>query len=645
MGNRYVLLVGIDTYLQNDHEKPGTGQAVSLNNLQGCVNDIGLLKNLLQTAFHVHKLTILTSSEASETPGTPQEASDKLPTFDNIKREFDNVYNSAQSGDLFFFHYSGHGGRLPKLSTSPEDRSADPSLLTVDYCRGKPAIRGWQLNQWLKRLSEKRIQVIVSLDSCYSAGSWRNEGSLRTPPDWTPRPNGPEDEAAGEHRHNNRDCEMDVSWDINPDCFTLMAACESTEYAQEKRVDGVSYGMFTYTLADYLTQNRQQEVLSTYRKIRDHISEKIQPQSPRVYGQDRLAFFQNKEIFSATPIPVDTDGKSASLPIGKVHGVKKGAEFATFPPLPEATFRIIEVEEYESRAESVREVAQVLPRFSEVLPSRWSMEGKPLNILVGQNFAAGFLKALQASLMDRVVGNVEVAESPQEAVSHDPEDADFWVKKGVDGAIDIFGPEPLIVRAEPVQGLQITGASDNDKIPQVAAAIAHLVRFKQILNLKDEASEEPLPFRAILEPDRSASGSNFKERDIVKLSIENLGPDELHFTVINLGPGFHVAQLFPQADSPQTLPINGKPYAFKFRLTLPSELRRQSKDGQRYRDIIRIIVTKGRKLSVKSLELPSIWDNIRFKPSSGGRDGVLIEGPDFDWWIEDKIIWMNTGTA
>lgn len=114
----------------------------------------------------------------------------------------------------------------------------DPSLITVDYCCGKPAVRGWQLNVWLNELNEKKVQVIVSLDSCYSGGAWRGNRRFRTPEDWTPPLNLPADEAAATEApsmSNDRNTELEVSWGINPEGFILMAACKSNQRADKSQ--------------------------------------------------------------------------------------------------------------------------------------------------------------------------------------------------------------------------------------------------------------------------------------------------------------------------------------------------------------------------------------------------------------------------
>ncbi len=128
-------------------------------------------------------------------------------------------------------------GEYLETSHSKDDRSKDPSLMAVNYCCEKPAVREWQLNVWLKELDEKKVQVVVSLNSCYLGGAWRGDGFFRSPEDWIASPNLSADEAAATEtssKLNSCDAELEVSWGINLKGFTLMAACQSNRRASEK---------------------------------------------------------------------------------------------------------------------------------------------------------------------------------------------------------------------------------------------------------------------------------------------------------------------------------------------------------------------------------------------------------------------------
>jgi len=125
----------------------------------------------------------------------------------------------------------------------------------------------------------------------------------------------------------HRNGKLDVSWNINPEGFTLMAACKSDQQALEKDVDGKRYGVFTHTLLEYLNNARLQSV--TYRIIRDQMESRIERQTPQTYGRDKLTFLGNEEISLGTPVLVELKDGEIFFPIGRVHGVVEGMQFTT----------------------------------------------------------------------------------------------------------------------------------------------------------------------------------------------------------------------------------------------------------------------------------------------------------------------------
>ena len=87
---------------------------------------------------------------------------------------------------------------------------------------------------------------------------------------------------------------------------------------------------------------------------------------------DRLAFFGNKEPFSATPLVARVDSGRIVLPIGEVHGVRKGSEFTTYPPTSHVTFSVDQVADFECSAPALLiDVQAVVARPPpSILPSQ-----------------------------------------------------------------------------------------------------------------------------------------------------------------------------------------------------------------------------------------------------------------------------------
>ncbi|RKK83887.1 hypothetical protein BFJ68_g17404 [Fusarium oxysporum] len=443
---RFALLVGIDRYLNDGSRKNENGQSLSLGELRGCVNDVQAVTKLLRNEFQIEKPRILTSPPTTSSftsPAEPTESPDRRPTFENIKKEFDTVAEQASPGDLFFFHFSGHGAQLQPTNKSPPGRSTDASLMTVDFCCGKPAA-----------IIETAVTSVI------------------------------------------RDGELEKSWSINPDGLTLMAACKIEQAAAEKTVNGISYGAFTHGLLACLEQNRPSEAIVTYRNLRDQLIKRVSGQTPQMYGRDRLVFFGDEEPFSATPIVVRLEGERIYLPIGKAHGIREKSEFTTYPPMSRATFSVDRVDDFECSAPVRSDYAQTLQQHHyQVIPRRWDLGDDILQVLVHPTLRSEFQLALHAALQERIVGDIEITESND---SYEPGCDVFRVKKRGNGGINLTGPPSLIGYEGPVRGLDLTGVNTAQLATKSAVALAHLSRFRQILSLSNKAAQQLAPFELTL---------------------------------------------------------------------------------------------------------------------------------------------------
>ncbi|KAK8016100.1 hypothetical protein PG993_014289 [Apiospora rasikravindrae] len=638
MPTKYALLVGVDLYITDGLRKHPDGKLVSLPSLQGAMNDVREIQTILrdQFDFDEHEFTVLTSSPSSSDSCVPHEPEDKRPTHANIKGAFEEIHEKAKSGDVFFFHFSGHGALLPTtLSPPANNRPNDASLMTADYCCGKPAVRGWELNEWLRRINEKNVRVIVLLDSCYSGGVRRAGTRFRSPENWTPPPNLPADEEAAQgtqRKPGHRDGDLEECWDINPKGFALMAACQRRGKAAEKDEDGAAYGAFTLALMKYLRDPSYMPSF-TYHDIRDHIAHQLESwdlsQKPQVFGRDRLAFLEDYEPFVAAPIAGTWQEGHLSLPIGTVHGTYEGAEFITISSRSNAVVSIFEVNDRKSKALIQRGSMQGLSQSIKLIPYRWRAK-EALEVVVDPNLGQVFRAMLKSDLEKRIAGDIQCPVTLNLTNKGNPKAIWFRLGKKEDGGIDIFGPESLSGDQGPVRGWMPEGKTDEDRARESATALAHLFRFGQILYLQNE-SENTAPFQATVKQAGTTAAQTFG------YEFQNLDGGELHFAVLILSSGYHVKQLFPVTDTLQTVPSGGR-RSFQFRLTVPDELRRAERRGQQYeyRDIIRTVVTRGKGLSLRSVELPDIWNANRWdeKRSSGlGRDAELQE--DVSWWVQD----------
>jgi len=75
------------------------------NELHGCINDVLAMKETLVKRFGFDESSIEMLTDAPN--------SCKLPTGANIKQALAKMVDGAEAGDMLYFHYSGHGTRIP----------------------------------------------------------------------------------------------------------------------------------------------------------------------------------------------------------------------------------------------------------------------------------------------------------------------------------------------------------------------------------------------------------------------------------------------------------------------------------------------------------------------------------------------------
>ena len=167
---------------------------------------------------------------------------------------------------------------------------------------------------------------------------------------------------------------------------------------------------------------------------------------------------------------------------------------------------------------------------------------------------------------------------------------------------DRLGGRPTIGHDDPVRGITLTHNNSELLAKEIATILGHLTRSSQILALQKLSSPEPGPF----ELDVKREGDHNSLLDIankVKFRLLNTSDDRIFFSILVLGPGFDVRQLYPTGDLPA--PIEpGKTIAVSFKIVIPDAL----KGHCEHRDIIRTIITEAKPASWKSIELPHVWN-------------------------------------
>lgn len=102
----------------------GINYAGTRAELKGCHNDVARMHRCLVERFGFDECEIHVLLDGNS--GTPQ------PTGANIRRALGQLVEDASPGDVLFFHYSGHGTRLPAETGRDDDTGYDECIVPCD---------------------------------------------------------------------------------------------------------------------------------------------------------------------------------------------------------------------------------------------------------------------------------------------------------------------------------------------------------------------------------------------------------------------------------------------------------------------------------------------------------------------------------
>ncbi|XP_059428202.1 metacaspase-9 [Corylus avellana] len=124
--------------------------------LHGCINDVLGMREVLvkELGFEGRHIELLTDAPGSAV----------MPTGANIKKAVDRMVDAAQSGDVLFFHYSGHGTTIPSSKPGHPFRQ-DEAIVPCDF----NLITDVDFREIVNRVPKGASFTIVS-DSCHSGG-------------------------------------------------------------------------------------------------------------------------------------------------------------------------------------------------------------------------------------------------------------------------------------------------------------------------------------------------------------------------------------------------------------------------------------------------------------------------------------------
>jgi len=230
--NKVALLFGINDYSGGD------------NDLNGCLNDLELAQSRLD-GFQIRKFK------------------DSEVTKKRFKNELQYALDNAETGDIIYVHYSGHGTYVPDKNGDEID-GYDEALYLYDG-----ELIDDETGEILQTVKDG-VSVVLLLDSCFSGTATRIKGKVRFMPPSEPK------EA---HKRIKRIFHEDMKW-------IVISGCGENQTSADAYINGKYQGAFTYfAMSTLLTSYTYRQWHS---KIREFLPSRTFEQAPTLEGPDEM---------------------------------------------------------------------------------------------------------------------------------------------------------------------------------------------------------------------------------------------------------------------------------------------------------------------------------------------------------------------
>lgn len=590
--NLHALLIGIDCYLPN--RLPG---GYYYSNLGGCVRDINHVEEFLLRKLGMPHESILKLTATNTGKHQPKEPRAQWPTYENMVSKLKELISKAKPGEQVYIHYSGHGGRTNTIYPELKGKKGlDEALVPTDIGNSETRyFRDVEIAHILKTMVDKGLIVTVVLDSCHSGGATRgfSDAVVRcaTPfpgdseismdfIDSTIRPTdslvAPTDELISSwskiEEGTSRALKPASGWLLEPQGYTLLAACRASESASEYPFNGLeSNGALTYWMLDSLKQIGPG---LTYKSLHDRILVKVHSQfpqqTPQLQGEGNRLVFGSEQVqpfYTIKIMQVDLASDRILLEAGQAHGFRKGAQFAIYTPdadlsLKEQRIALAEVEEL-GATESWAKITGKLRR-DEIVP------GAQAVLLDSGNIR---LQRTVNLLINNIEANIQIEKAINQSgsgfirLSNNKQPADFQITVNDQENYEIRDSAGMaIINLRP--DISVT-EMNSDK--HLVNRLVHLAKYRNVQELDNRDNMSPLANKLIVElagvqsdfdpvdapnptPFNNPGNTpmiNIGEWTFLRVR-NNLTPGEmkdssriLNITVLNLKPDWGIKQIYP----------------------------------------------------------------------------------------------------
>ncbi len=329
-GRKLALLVGVNQYKD------------SIRNLQGCLTDVEMQRQLLVHRYGFNPKDILILSDEAQ----------QKPTRENILTAFDeHLIKQAAPGDIVVFHYSGHGSRVVDPNPIPTaEGGLNGTLVPSDTRLASGNIANDIMGKTLFLLSRavNTDFFTMVLDSCHSGGGTRGNLVFRN---IEPR------SGAAEAKPSEQELNFQEQWltklNLSPEQFQAervkgiargmaLGSAEANQLAADMPFGDFYAGAFTYLLTRYLWQLPSSESLQqSFNRLalitRDVAESSGLTQNPLSFTANpafelQPIYFLSDQRPSADAVLQKVDGQNVEFWLGGVSSgnlksFEKGAKF------------------------------------------------------------------------------------------------------------------------------------------------------------------------------------------------------------------------------------------------------------------------------------------------------------------------------
>lgn len=534
---KLALLIGINRYKYSDPKK-------GFYNLEGCINDIHRMKNLLigKFGFKAGDIKMLADEEA-----THQNILDAIRSF---------LTNQARSDDVVVIHFSGHGSqasdpaKINQLAETivPYD-SRDPEGKVSD-------ITGDELAKYVSELSAKTKFVTIILDSCHSGdliGRGLRMGLARSiPPDVRKLP-----------RNTDALGQRSIESFRSPNAtFAFIAAARSDETAKEYTIHGSSYGALTYFFTQEVSPAGSQQ---TYRDVIGPIATDVNSVYPDQHvtlaGINKdAAVFSDTSILSQPFIETlaGHNGK-VILQAGAIQGVSAGSVYKVYPPQTKSFFSVSPVTSV--TIDSVNSFDSTATITKDVPIASSSRAVETLHMYADQKVNIFFQAPEKSDILQSV--QRKLATESNLTVSTDPLGCRFRV---------VDEQSKIVLYAADAKTILSSLAKSPSIQEDVLNDIGLWVKWYNLMAINNEQPGIQLKVSILQDhpTDNSESGGVIVHpNDKFRLKFENPSGQGLYLAVLNLSDNGKVATIYQSINS--ALPPAGTFTTYEFQAsTLPS---------------------------------------------------------------------------